>query len=236
MLEIRRSHQRGHANHGWLDSYHSFSFANYYDAAHMQYSALRVINEDVIAGGTGFGMHPHQDMEIITYILSGQLRHQDSMGNTSVISAGDVQRMTAGTGVRHSEFNASNDEPVHLLQIWIAPSENGLTPSYEEKHFTMAEKQNRWCLIVSPDARQQSILMHQDVLLYASLLTEGRALNYEVNADRCAYLQVISGRMRLDQQWLEQGDAAKVPASTALTLVAEEDAEILLFDLPKNID
>lgn len=236
MLEIRRSHQRGYANHGWLDSYHSFSFANYYDAAHMQYSALRVINEDVIAGGTGFDMHPHQDMEIITYVLSGQLRHQDSMGNTSVISAGDVQRMTAGTGVRHSEFNASNDTPVHLLQIWITPSAYGLAPSYEEKHFANAEKQNKWCLIASPDARQQSILIHQDVLLYASQLAEGNALTYEVSAERCVYLQVISGRIRFEQEWLEQGDAAKVSASTAFSLIAEEAAEMLLFDLPKDID
>lgn len=236
MLDIRHSHERGHADHGWLDSYHSFSFAGYYDEAHMQYSVLRVINEDVIAGGAGFGMHPHQDMEIITYILSGQLRHQDSMGNTSVIGPGDVQRMTAGTGIRHSEFNANTDSPVHLLQIWIVPAENRLQPSYEEQHFTAASKQNQWRLIVSPDGRDHSMMMHQDAFLYASLLQAGESLTHEVLTGRCAYLQVVSGSVKLGQQWLAQGDAAAISAATSLSVVAEENAELVLFDLPNVPD
>lgn len=236
MLDIRHSHERGYANHGWLDSYHSFSFASYYDEANMQYSVLRVINEDIIAGGAGFGMHPHQDMEIVTYILSGQLRHQDSMGNTSVIGPGDVQRMTAGTGVRHSEFNANTDAPVHLLQIWITPADNSLQPSYEEKHFTAASKQNQWRLIVSPDGRDQSMMMHQDAFIYASLLQNGHTLSHDVSSDRCVYLQVVSGRVKLAQQWLMQGDAVKISDKSLLSMTAEEDAELILFDLPKLPD
>lgn len=236
MLDIRHSHERGHANHGWLDSYHSFSFAGYYDEANMQYSVLRVINEDIIAGGAGFGMHPHQDMEIVTYVLSGQLRHQDSMGNTSVIGPGDVQRMTAGTGVRHSEFNASADASVHLLQIWITPADNGLQPSYEEKHFTAVSKQNQWRLIVSPDGRDQSIMMHQDAFIYASLLQNGHTLSHDVSMSRCAYLQVVSGRVKLAQQWLVQGDAVKISDKSLLSITAQEDAELILFDLPKLPD
>jgi len=233
MLEIRRSHERGHANHGWLDSYHSFSFASYHDEENMQYSVLRVINEDVIAGGTGFGMHAHQDMEIVTYMLSGELRHQDSMGNTSVISQGDVQRMTAGTGVRHSEFNAATNEPVHLLQIWITPAENGLTPSYEEKHFADEEKHNQWCLVVSPDGRDESIKIHQDVDLYASIVEKEVELNLCATAERCHYLQVVKGEVIYGDHRLNAGDALKISTVDDKTLLALTKAELLWFDLPK---
>jgi len=233
MQQIRRSHERGHANHGWLDSYHSFSFASYHDEANMQYSVLRVINEDVIAGGTGFGMHAHQDMEIITYMLSGQLRHQDSMGNTSVISQGDVQRMTAGTGVRHSEFNAASDTPVHLLQIWIVPAENGLTPSYDERHFAVEEKQNQWCLVVSPDARGESIKIHQDVYLHASIVAPTKALHLRATAERSHYLQVVKGEVMCGDHRLNAGDALKISETADITLSALTEAELLWFDLPK---
>lgn len=232
MITIRKSQERGHANQGWLDSYHSFSFAEYYDADHMQYSALRVINEDVVAGGTGFGMHPHRDMEIVTYILSGELRHQDSMGNGSVIGVGDVQRMTAGTGVRHSEFNAATDQPVHLLQIWITPSENGLQPSYEEKYFSPEQKNNRWCLIVSPDGQGDSVRIHQDASIYASLLDAGANIAMQVDRNRCAYLQVVKGDVVFDGAVLNAGDAAKIEAESTIEISADTDAELLWFDLP----
>lgn len=232
MIAIRKSQERGHANQGWLDSYHSFSFAEYYDADHMQYSALRVINEDVVAGGTGFGMHPHRDMEIVTYILSGELRHQDSMGNGSVIGVGDVQRMTAGTGVKHSEFNATTDQPVHLLQIWITPSENGLQPSYEEKYFSPEQKHNRWCRIVSPDGREGSVMIHQDATIYASLLDAGANLAMHVDNNRCAYLQVVKGDVVFDGAVLSVGDAAKVETESTIEISAATNAELLWFDLP----
>lgn len=234
MIKIRKSQDRGHANHGWLDSYHSFSFAEYFDPANMGYSALRVINEDVVAAGTGFGMHPHRDMEIITYILSGELRHQDSMGNGSVISVGDVQRMTAGTGVRHSEFNASPLNPVHLLQIWILPDQNDLTPSYEEKHFTNVEKTNKWRLIVSPDGHDQSIKIHQDALVYASLLGKDNALPVMLKPHRCAYLQVAKGLVLLDGITLSAGDAATIEVLEKCELLAQQDSELILFDLPSQ--
>jgi quercetin 2,3-dioxygenase len=232
MIKLRKSQERGHANHGWLDSYHSFSFAEYYDAEHMQYSVLRVINEDVVAGGTGFGMHPHRDMEIVTYILSGSLRHQDSMGNGSVIGLGDVQRMTAGTGVRHSEFNASADVPVHLLQIWITPSQNNLTPSYEEKHFSQQEKENQWRLIVSPNGHDASVTINQDVHVYATLLSKGYELPIAIQPNRCAYLQVAKGAVNLDGQLLQAGDAAMLEDKERFELQAQTDAELVLFDLP----
>lgn len=232
MITIRKSQERGHANQGWLDSYHSFSFAEYYDADHMSYSALRVINEDVVAGGTGFGMHPHRDMEIVTYILSGELRHQDSMGNGSVIGVGDVQRMTAGTGVKHSEFNAATDKPVHLLQIWISPSENGLQPSYEEKYFSPEQKNNRWCLVVSPDRGNGSVMIHQDASIYASLLDAGANLAMQSDCKRCGYLQVVKGDVVLNGVALSAGDAAKVVDESTLEILAVTDAELLWFDLP----
>lgn len=232
MFKIRKSQDRGHANHGWLDSYHSFSFAEYYDSAHMGYSVLRVINEDTVAGGAGFGMHSHKDMEIVTFILYGELRHQDSMGNITVLVAGDVQRMTAGTGVRHSEFNASSNQPVHLLQIWINPAQNKLTPSYEEKNFSIEKKQNRWCLIVSPNGHDGSIKIHQNASIYASLLAQGNTLTILTNQDRCAYLQVAIGSVMLNEQILLAGDAVMIAQSACYEIIAQEDSELLLFDLP----
>lgn len=232
MITLRKSEERGHANHGWLDSYHSFSFSRYYDPNHMQYSVLRVINEDVVAPDMGFGMHPHRDMEIITYMLSGQLRHMDSLGNGSVIRAGDVQRMTAGTGIVHSEFNASSTEPAHLLQIWLLPERNDLEPGYEEKHFDRREKHNQWRLIASRDARVGSLLIHQDVALFATVLEQGKVLSYELPILRSAYLQVASGRVELNGEVLLAGDAAKIEGQQLIQLQAFEETEMLLFDLP----
>ena len=232
-ITLRKSAERGHAQHGWLDSYHSFSFSDYYDPAHMGYSVLRVINEDVIDAGQGFGRHPHRDMEIITYMLSGQVRHQDSMGNGSVIGVGDVQRMTAGTGVEHSEFNASDFEPAHLLQIWLLPATNKLEPSYEDKHFSDAEKHNRWCLLASQDAREGSLLIHQDVSVYATQLTQGASLNYSMQVNRSLYIQVARGQIDLNGEVLATGDAAKVDAQTVIAIEALEAAELILFDLPR---
>jgi quercetin 2,3-dioxygenase len=233
MITARKSQERGHVNQGWLDSYHSFSFAEYYDEDHMNYSVLRVINEDVIAGGTGFGMHPHRDMEIVTYVLSGELRHQDNMSNSSVIRVGDVQRMTAGTGVTHSEFNAKTDEPVHLLQIWIAPSENGLQPGYEEKCFSVEQKNNRWCLIASPNGHDDSVIIHQDASIYATLLDADANIGIQIDTERCGYLQVAKGDVILNGVELSAGDAAKVEDESTLEIIALSDAEMLWFDLPE---
>lgn len=234
MISTRKSQERGHVKQSWLNSYHSFSFADYYDEKHMNYSALRVINEDVIAGGTGFGMHSHHDMEIVTYILSGELRHQDSMGNSSVIGVGDVQRMSAGTGVRHSEFNASTDKDVHLLQIWVSPSTIGIAPSYEEKHFSNEQKYNRWCLIVSPDGRDGSVTIHQNVSIYATLLNTNVALLMQVDLKRCAYLQVVKGGALLNGVKLNTGDAVKIEDESRLEVTAITETELLWFDLPKQ--
>lgn len=232
MITLRKSEERGHANHGWLDSYHSFSFSHYYDPKHMGYSVLRVINEDVIAASQGFGMHPHRDMEIVTYMLKGAIRHRDSLGNGSVIKAGDVQRMTAGTGIVHSEFNASNVEDAHLLQIWLLPERNDLTPGYEEKHFDAADKRDQWKLIASRGGRNGSLHINQDVSLYASVISEGKTLDYAMEEGRRLYIQVARGRVRINDQLLEAGDAAKVEAQEAVKVEALEQAELLLFDLP----
>ncbi|MFT7228917.1 MAG: redox-sensitive bicupin YhaK (pirin superfamily) [Methylophilaceae bacterium] len=231
MINIRKSEECGHADHGWLNARHSFSFAEYHDPAHMQYSVLRVINEDVIAAGRGFSEHPHRNMEIVTYILSGELRHQDSMGNGSVIGVCDVQRMTAGTGVRHSEFNASSESPVHLLQIWIMPSESNLTPSYEEKHFSVEQKTNQWCRIVAPNEQQGAIKIHQDVTIDAAHLAAGKGLVIVLKENRCAYLQVVKGEVLFDGKALSAGDAAMVDAGY-YQLTAQQAAELILFDLP----
>lgn len=233
MITIRKSQDRGHANHGWLDSYHSFSFAEYYDPAYMGYGTLRVINEDVIAEGTGFGMHAHRDMEIVTYILSGQLRHQDSMGNTSVIGPGDVQRMTAGSGVRHSEFNASTNEAVHLLQIWILPAEMHLPPSYEERHFSVNEKRNQWRLIVSPDGTDDSIMIHQNTRLYASKLDKEMTLDMPILHGHQNYLQLASGTILLNDIELNAGDAVMIENESKVMINASGNAELLWFDLAK---
>ena len=232
MLMVRKAGERGHANHGWLDSYHTFSFAHYYDPNYMGYSVLRVINEDVIAGGKGFGMHPHRDMEIVTYMLTGALRHQDSLGNGSVIRAGDVQRMSAGTWIVHSEFNASSTEPAHLLQIWLLPERDGITPGYEEKHFAPADKQDRWCLVASQDGREGSLKIHQDVALYASCLAAGERLTYTLQPGRSAYIQLARGTLTLNGEVLMAGDAAAIDTQQVIDLAADEDAELLMFDLP----
>jgi redox-sensitive bicupin YhaK (pirin superfamily) len=231
-MEVRSSEQRGHANYGWLDTYHSFSFNRYYDPARMGFSVLRVINEDVIAAGRGFGMHPHQDMEIVTYILDGQLAHQDNLGNGSVIKAGDVQRMTAGTGIVHAEMNPSPDEDAFLLQIWLLPNQNGLTPSYEDKHIPFESKLNRWRLIASADARDDALLIHQDVNLWATYLEAGHLLDFEGSAGRSLYVQVARGVVQVNKQLLQQGDALAIQDSVNLKLQAETNTEVLVFDLP----
>lgn len=235
MLTLRPSQSRGYAHHGWLESYHSFSFAGYYDPAHMGYSVLRVINDDKIAPDTGFGMHGHQDMEIITYMLAGELRHTDSMGHSEVIRAGDVQRMTAGTGVRHSEMNASTQTTAHLLQIWILPTRSGLTPGYEDKTIAAADKHNRWALIASPDARAGSLKVHQDVLLYAAQLGAGATLPVHVATGRCAYLHVARGEVEMQGERLSAGDACMLDAAATQDMHAVQDSEVLWFDLPPHV-
>ena len=231
MINLRKSQERGHANHGWLDSYHTFSFADYYDPAEMGFSSLRVINEDRVAPKGGFPTHPHRDMEIVTYILDGELAHQDSMGNGSVIRVGDVQRMSAGTGIRHSEFNGSESQPVHLLQIWIEPDTTGLAPSYEQKHFSRKEKQGVFRLVASSDGREGSVTIHQDAALYASILKAEQSLRYTLAASRRAYLHLARGRINLNGYPMQAGDGAKIHGPESLSIAALEEAEILLFDL-----
>ena len=231
-MQIRKSNERGHANHGWLDSYHSFSFSNYYDPKWMNFSELRVINEDVIAPAKGFGTHSHKDMEIITYILQGELAHKDSMGNVETIKQGFVQRMTAGTGVSHSEFNASDTEPVHLLQIWITPNQLNLAPGYEDKFFDTALKLNQWCLLASQHGTHNSLIVHQDIALYAVQLNGQNQLSYVLKDKRKAYLQVATGTAEVNGQLLEAGDAAMFNASEMIQIKTATAAEVLLFDLP----
>lgn len=232
MLTIRQSADRGYASHGWLESYHSFSFAEYYDPAHMGFSVLRVINDDKIAPAAGFGMHAHRDMEIITYMLAGELRHQDSMGNGAVIKAGDVQRMTAGTGVRHSEFNASSTQTAHLLQIWISPAQAGLEPSYEDKHIPLSSKLNQWCVIASHESHAEVMKVHQDVTLSATVLSPLQAIAMCVVSGRSAYLHVARGGLRLGKHALASGDAVMITQAGEWTLEANLESEVLWFDLP----
>jgi redox-sensitive bicupin YhaK (pirin superfamily) len=231
MITLRPADERGHANHGWLDSWHSFSFADYYDPAHMGYSALRVINDDRIAKGGGFAPHPHRDMEIVTYILHGALAHKDSMGTGSVIRPGDVQRMSAGTGVVHSEYNAADGE-TRLLQIWIMPKTRGGAPGYEQQHYAEAYLKDRLRLVASPDAREGSVRIQQDALIYATRLGKGAAVNHPLAPGRHVYLQVAQGELLLNGKPLKEGDGAMVEGETALTLQGVGDAEALLFDLP----
>jgi redox-sensitive bicupin YhaK (pirin superfamily) len=231
MIELRRSAERGHANHGWLDSYHSFSFADYHDPRHMGYASLRVINEDVVQPGQGFGTHGHRDMEIITYILEGALEHKDSIGNGSIIRPGDVQRMSAGTGVRHSEFNPSRDELVHLLQIWIEPDVMGIAPGYEEKHFDAASRRGRLRLIASSDARDGSVKIHQDASVYAALLDGDERVTHTLAAGRKAYVHVARGSVTVNGQTLGAGDAVKISGEAAVAMENGKGAEVLLFDL-----
>jgi redox-sensitive bicupin YhaK (pirin superfamily) len=232
MQSIRRSGERGFADHGWLKSYHSFSFADYLDPAHMQFGPLRVINEDRVQAGAGFGTHAHRDMEIISYVLEGQLAHKDSLGNGSTIEPGDVQRMSAGTGVQHSEFNPSTRNPVHFLQIWIKPQALNLAPSYEEKRFAAADKRGRLRLIASPDGVDGSVLMHQDARLYAGLFDGRETGSLDVAPGRLLYVHVARGAVRANGIALEAGDALKLGEATHLDLAEGQSAEVLVFDLP----
>ena len=235
-LTVRKGHDRGYANHGWLQSYHSFSFAEYYDPQHMQFSVLRVINDDTVAAGQGFGEHAHRDMEIITYMLHGMLQHKDSIGNGSVIKAGDVQRMTAGAGIVHSEFNASHSDSVHFLQIWILPERLNLAPGYEDKHFTTAQKLNQWCLIAAKDNNTgvltSALKVHQDMQLYATILNTEAKLSYSANENRSLYLHVATGNVEVNGQQFTAGDAVMLNGSVELVIKANVESELLLFDLP----
>jgi hypothetical protein len=231
MMEIRKSGDRGYADHGWLRSFHTFSFADYHDPAHMGFGALRVINEDRVEPGMGFGTHGHRDMEIISYVLDGALEHKDSMGNGSVIRPGDVQRMSAGTGVQHSEFNASKSAVVHFLQIWIQPNVTGIAPGYEEKHFDAASKRGKLKLVASPDGRDGSVEIHQDASLYASLVDGAEKITHTLPAGRRAYVHVARGSVSINGQTLAAGDAVKLSGEPVITLDNGQEAEVLLFDL-----
>jgi redox-sensitive bicupin YhaK (pirin superfamily) len=232
MLTVRKAGERGHANHGWLDTWHTFSFADYHDPREMGFGALRVINDDKVEPGQGFGMHGHRDMEIITYVLEGALEHKDSMGNGSVIRPGDVQRMSAGTGVRHSEFNPSREERVHLLQIWIEPKFTGVRPSYEEKQFGTAEKKGQLRLIASPDGREGSVTIHQDACVYASVLDGEDAVAHRLAPGRRAYVHVARGAVKVNGLELNGGDGAKITGESKIEFSGAKQAELLLFDLP----
>lgn len=232
MNEVRRSDERGFADHGWLKSFHTFSFADYFDPEHVEFGPLRVINEDIVQPGTGFGTHGHRDMEIITYVLDGALAHKDSMGNGSTIRHGDVQRMSAGTGVRHSEFNASQSEPVHLLQIWIQPDVQSIAPSYEEKRFSAADKRGQLRLIASPDSAAGSVLIHQNARLYAGLFDGAETVTLPVQPGRRLYVHVARGAVHANDVTLEAGDALKLADISSLTLKNGREAEVLVFDLP----
>ncbi|MFN2497815.1 MAG: pirin family protein [Pyrinomonadaceae bacterium] len=231
MIKIRKAEERGHFDFGWLNTYHTFSFGDYYDPSHMAFRSLRLINEDVVAPGRGFPTHGHRDMEIVTYILSGELEHRDSMGSGSIIRRGDAQRMSAGTGVRHSEANPSKEESVHLVQIWIMPEREGLPPEYEEKRFADEEKQNRLRIIVSPDGADGAVRIHQDARIYASVLDEGKSVNHQIPTGRNAWLQVAGGAVELNGTKLKHGDGVAVSQESQLTIVAGEPSEVLLFDL-----
>ena len=228
MIDVRRSNERGHAAHGWLDTYHSFSFADYYDPQNMGFRQLRVINEDRVAPEQGFGAHPHNDMEIVTYVISGALSHRDSMGNQSTLHAGDVQAMSAGTGIMHSEFNDSPREPVHLLQIWIKPERRGVTPSYAEKHYSRDDKLNRLTPIAGPSS---PLKLNQDTTVYASVLEADAQINHALRDGRSAWVQVVSGAVVANGETLHAGDAAAISNENSVELSAKEEAELLVFDL-----
>jgi quercetin 2,3-dioxygenase len=230
-ISVRSAGSRGHANHGWLDSFHSFSFADYHDPKHMGFGPLRVINEDRVQPGAGFGTHGHSDMEIISYVLDGALEHKDSLGTGSVIRPGDVQRMSAGSGIRHSEFNHSKSEPVHFLQIWIIPEKKGLRPGYEQKAFGDDEKRGKLRLIGSRDGRDGSVTIHRDVDLYASVLSSGLAVTHELSAARGAWLQVVRGAVNFNDRSLKAGDGVAIDTPGTLRIEGEQEAEVLLFDM-----
>ena len=231
MLTLRKSEDRGHADHGWLDSHHSFSFASYHDPAHMGFGPLRVINDDRIAPGTGFGMHGHRDMEIVTYVLQGNLAHKDDMGNVKGIPPGDVQRMSAGTGVMHSEFNHAPDQTTHLLQIWIEPNVRGIAPSYEQKSFAESDKRGRLRLVASPDAAEGSVTVHADARLYAGLFDGDESAQLVLDPRRKAYVHLVRGELSVNGQRLRGGDAARLEGETEVTLSQGHNTEVLVFDL-----
>jgi len=231
MITLRKSSERGYAHHGWLESWHSFSFADYHDPAHVRFGPLRVINEDIVQPGTGFDTHGHRDMEILTYVLSGTLRHHDSMGHGEDIRYGEIQLMSAGTGVQHSEMNPSPDEAVHLLQIWIMPDRQGLKPGYQQKNFLLEDKLGRWRLLASPDSAQGSLLIHQDARVFAAQLDGAETLNYPLAAGRKAYLHVARGSLQANGYALSAGDALMYSGEAAVALGAARDAEVLLFDM-----
>jgi quercetin 2,3-dioxygenase len=230
MITLRPAAQRGHADHGWLDTYHTFSFADYFDPRHMGYRALRVINDDKVAAGRGFGTHPHRDMEIITYVLEGAVRHNDSMGTGSVIRPGDVQRMSAGTGVAHSEYNASDKELLHLLQIWIQPSERGIKPSYEQKAFSREDKQGKLRVVASPDGRDGSVTIHADARVYAGLFDGGEQAELTLASDRHAWVHVARGTVSVNGKTLSAGDGAAVEGED-VRVEGVDAGEVLVFDL-----
>ena len=230
MIDIRKSQDRGHADHGWLETYHTFSFADYYDPNHMHFGSLRVINEDRVRPGQGFGSHGHRDMEIISYVLEGALKHKDSLGKESVIRPGDVQKMSAGTGVTHSESNASMTERVHFLQIWILPKSKGLPPGYEQRHYSREDKRGRLCLVASPDGREGSITIHQDAFLYSTLLESGERVTHPLG-NRRGYVHVASGTVELNGHLLTGGDGARVTEESMIVMKGGSKAEVLLFDM-----
>ncbi|MFG0335465.1 MAG: pirin family protein [Maioricimonas sp. JB049] len=232
MIERRPFESLGGADHGWLDARHHFSFASYHDAERTSWGALRVWNDDTIQPGTGFPPHPHADMEIVTYVLSGALEHRDSMGNGEVLRPGEFQRMSAGTGITHSEFNPSESEPVHLYQIWLYPERKGIEPSYEQKAFPAGQRQHRLQLVASPDAADGSLRIHQDARIFLANLKGNRAVRHELSSDRHAWLQVLRGNVRLNDTSLGTGDGAAVSDETTLTIAADDHAEVMLFDLP----
>ena len=231
MFQVRKAQERGHFNHGWLDTYHTFSFGEYYDPNYEQFRALRVMNEDVVAPAMGFGMHGHRDMEILTFILSGSLEHRDSLGNGSALTPGKVQRMSAGSGIRHSEANPSKTEPVHLYQIWLLPTERGIAPGYEEQVFPQEGRRNRWQLVASPDRAEGSMTIHQDARVYQAELEKDVELSQEIPAGRHAWLQVMQGSVEVNGVNLKAGDGVAVSEESRLTVKAEESAAVLLFDL-----
>ncbi len=233
MIQIRKSKDRGHANHGWLEAKHSFSFADYYDPDHMGFRVLRVINEDKVKGGQGFGTHPHRDMEIVTYLLSGALEHKDSMGTGAVIQPGELQYMSAGSGVLHSEFNHSKTETAHLLQIWLLPNIKGASPAYDQRHFSATEKMGKLKLVVSPDGADGSIRIRQDTRIYASILPVGKETSLKLGKDRHAWIQVARGNISVNGKSLEAGDGAAISDETQLEIKAtDSESELLVFDLP----
>jgi len=232
LITLRKATERGRAEHGWLKSWHSFSFADYFDSEHMQFSSLRVINDDTVDAGQGFATHGHRDMEILSYVLSGALQHKDSMGNGKLMTYGEVQLMSAGTGVQHSEFNPSSVDEVHFLQIWIMPNQLGIRPGYQQKNFAPELTRGRWCLLASPDAAQGSLLLHQDARVFAALLNAEEKLSYNLAPGRKAYLHVARGRVKVAGKKLIEGDALMISEENIINCGDGEDSELLLFDLP----